>query len=75
MIAYRAEIWCDGNDGICDAGNKKGTPHNDHTQLPGLAENLEGIRRKEGWVTSHDGRHWCPKCAKAQAKARKKARG
>jgi len=61
MIAYRAEIWCQGKG--CSAGMRDGTAHDDHTQLPGLARNLEEIYLKAGW-TKDGNQHFCPKCSK-----------
>lgn len=75
MIAYRVEIWCDGIDGnICEfrAGAGEGIPHDDPSQLPGLAENLKAIRRRAGWRID-DGVHLCPGCiAKIAARKRDK---
>lgn len=64
MIAYRAEIWCDGKG--CDAGWGDGITHNDHTALPVLASNLEEIRVRHGWTSDGKG-HWCPTCSAKRA--------
>lgn len=68
MIAYRVEIWCEN----CRAGSAKGTVHDDHTQLPGLGRNLEGIYLADGW-TKDGARHFCPKCSTKPKKPTKKA--
>ncbi len=62
MIAYKAEIWCDGEG--CEEGYGKGTLHDVAATLPQLASNLERIRSGEGWVI-HGDKHFCPSCAKA----------
>lgn len=67
MIVYRVEIWCES----CPAGTRKGTPHSDHTQLPGLGRNLEGIYLADGW-TKDGQRHFCPKHSKKPKSAKKK---
>jgi hypothetical protein len=61
MIAYRAEIWCDGK--TCSAGHGKGIPHDDYRVLPALAMNQQNILVKEGW-TVEGGKHYCLACSK-----------
>lgn len=70
MIAYRVEIWCES----CTAGNRKGTSHDDHTQLPGLGRNLEEIYLRDGW-TKDGQRHFCPKHSKKPKLTKKPALG
>lgn len=70
MIAYRAEIWCDGER--CHAGYGEGIAHGDAASLPMLSLNREWILLDAGW-TIEVNKHYCPKCSRLRAKA--KARG
>lgn len=69
MIAYRAEIWCNGDgptwvsSSACVAGYGLGTPHNALESLHRLAQNLEEIRLREGWTKDGD-KHYCRDCSK-----------
>lgn len=63
MIAYRAELWCDG----CSAHYAKGIPHDDLAALSQLGRNLEEIARRDGWAK--DGAaHFCLMCQTARSK-------
>ena len=72
MIAYRAEIWCDGPGAgaMCPyrAGHAEGIAHDDVYSLPQLAKNQEEILAKQGWKKI-DGKHYCPRCSKARERA------
>lgn len=59
MIAYRTEIWCDGEK--CRSGMNTGISHDDPDALRGLSTNLVAIRERQGWKTEGH-KHYCPSC-------------
>ena len=75
MIAYRAEIWCNGDGKFpCFAGNSRGTSHDSIEALPGLAQNWLAMLIDEGWTVTKDGQHLCPKHSGEAAGASQKHR-
>lgn len=64
MNAFRAEIWCDGEN--CVAGQNQGISHDDPTQLIGLTRNLSEELRRRGWTFagSLNEKAYCPRCTR-----------
>ena len=59
MIAYRAEVWCQG----CRAHYGAGRVHDDPEALLGLAQDLVVEAVADGWTVDGDA-HWCLGCTR-----------
>lgn len=69
MIAYRAEVWCDGLD--CRAGSGQGIAHDDPMALPQLTKNLTEEYARCGWLIEGD-KAFCPKCVQKSKRGRRR---
>jgi hypothetical protein len=61
MLAFRIEIWCDGD---CCTRYLGTTTHIDPSRLPQLGTALIERARQEGW-TLQGSLIWCPRCVRA----------
>jgi hypothetical protein len=69
MIAYVAQIWCNGIPNGCSSLPFMGVVNDRLDMLPESAQIAAKFAKDLGW-TIDGGAHWCPKCTRQRTETK-----